>query len=509
MGNIFIKQIDIKNYKCFDNESVGFNVPDGQNEGSGLNILIGENGNGKTTILEAINYLTLNSFSAENKLKINDFYNFNEKILIEGHSEVFGCKSSIDLYNMNNWSFKAKGFSFEAVSRNSKERGKLLSSCFDIKNNYILNNDNYFKGDGSTATDKGGNIKPIDSRDKIFSNSRIIDDEINVFFFDKNRTRQITSGTYKTTFEKICDDLNWKFVKEVNKDKIKKGTIIQNVCSEYFANVIGITQKGAGSKLADDLKNFFDNDEYQKIKIELLDLLHPFSNSFFALRDEEDLKQINTKDLGSGVEMILTLLLLQSIAKESKGSIIYLIDEPELHLHPKAQEKLIELLMVESKDKQIFISTHSPYIFKNCLLADVGLKLFYRENGKIEIADAKDKDWGLFPWSPSWGEINYQVYNLPTIELHNELYGYIQEKTGKYYEDDFDNYLVSQNLQKDKKWTPERNGAVQTEKDVSLQTFIRNKIHHPENTTMQKDDYNDQDLKKSIDEMIGIAKKLN
>lgn len=506
MGNIFIKKIDIKNYKCFNNESINFNVPDGKNEGSGLNILIGENGNGKTTVLEAINYLTLSSFSAENKLKINDFNDFNEKIVIEGHSEIFNCKSSVDLYSMNKWSFNSMGFVFEAVSRDSKERGKLLSSCFEIKNNYLLNQDGYIKGDGNMATDKQGNVKPVDGRDKLFSNSRISDDEINIFFFDKNRTRQITSGTYKTTFEKICDDLNWKFIKEINKDKIKKGTIIQNVCSEYFENVIGIAQKGAGSKIADDLKNFFNNEEYKKIKIELLDLLHPFSNSFFALRDESDLKQINTKDLGSGIEMILTLLLLQSIANESKGSIIYLIDEPELHLHPKAQEKLVELLMIESKDKQIFISTHSPYIFKNCLLADVGLKLFYKEDGVIKIANAKDRDWGLFPWSPSWGEINYQAYNLPTIELHNELYGYIQEKTNNYSENDFDNYLESTGIQKNKKWTTERNGTVQAEKDVSLQTFIRNKIHHPENATMQQDNYNNEDLKKSIDEMIGVLK---
>jgi len=69
---IFIKKLIIQNYKCFENETISLSVPNGS-LGSGLNILIGENGNGKTSVLESINYLTLNNFSAENKLNINDF----------------------------------------------------------------------------------------------------------------------------------------------------------------------------------------------------------------------------------------------------------------------------------------------------------------------------------------------------------------------------------------------------------------------------------------------------
>ncbi len=69
---MFIKQLQIKNFKCFEDKTFeSLAVPNGE-KGSGLNILIGENGNGKTTLLEAINYLTLNSFSVQNKLNISD-----------------------------------------------------------------------------------------------------------------------------------------------------------------------------------------------------------------------------------------------------------------------------------------------------------------------------------------------------------------------------------------------------------------------------------------------------
>ncbi|MDO8639347.1 MAG: AAA family ATPase [bacterium] len=514
---IFIKKLTIQNYKCFENEPINLGVPDG-NRGSGLNILIGENGNGKTSILEAINYLTLSSFSAENKLSISDFLDFKKEITIEGETDEFSCGSSIDAYKFNSWSFKAKGIEFTAKTRDTKERGKLLSSPFQINNHFKIVQDQYEKADGSNPTDKGGSIKNIDGRDKLFGNARINDnDELNIFFFDKNRTRQIATGNYKTTFEKICDDLNWNFIKNLDEENI--GKIIQNITGEYFKNIDEITNKNVGKKTAKELKDFFGKDEFEKIKIEPLNLLHPFSNSFFALRDDNALSQINVRDLGSGVEVILTLLILKNIAGASKGSIVYLIDEPELHLHPKAQDKLLDLLLEESKDKQIVISTHSPYLFKGAISQNAKLLLFTRdETNKIIISDARDKGWGLFPnWSPSWGEINFFAYDMPTVEFHDELYGYLHELFISKASDQNDadnrgkqtvfekNYLQTK-ISATKKWTPEFGGVAKNEENATLPTFIRNKTHHPENKTMQTVSFSDGDLINSIEELIKLIK---
>lgn len=46
---------------------------------------------------------------------------------------------------------------------------------------------------------------------------------------------------------------------------------------------------------------------------------------------------------------------------DSKEKNVILIDEPEISLHPDLQRKLFNLLVEYSKDKQIIISTHSPY----------------------------------------------------------------------------------------------------------------------------------------------------
>ncbi len=489
---MFIKDLRIQNYKCFEDKQIAFHVPDGENKGSGLNVFIGENGNGKTTVLEAINYLTLNSFSAENKLSINDFKDYQNEIIIRAETaKVFNCKMSLPY---NGCYYECAGLKFSAVARNRKSPGKLLSSPFQIKNKFLLKSQNYKKKNG----DDSGKEVPYPYND--FSNSYIDGGEFNVFYFDKNRARQITTGNYKTTYERICDDLNWKFAKGIDKANAEK--LLENICGEYFKNVIEIAQKGAGNKVASDLSNFFDENDHKDLKIEFLNLLHPFSNSFFATRKEQSLQQVNVKDLGSGVEIILTLLLLKSIASTSKGSVIYLIDEPELHLHPSAQNKLLELLLEESKDKQVFVSTHSPYMFKNCLSNNAGLFVFNKsQTGKIEINNARNQNWGQFPWSPSWGEINYNAYNLATVEFHNELYGYIQDTQKKHSEREMDNFLSSL-IPKDRKWSRDLKGVSQPPYDVTICTYIRNKIHHPENTV--NDDYTESELMNSIEHLIQV-----
>ena len=56
---MFIKSICLSNFKGFigDNHQITFKTPDSTTPGSGLNIFIGENNSGKSSIFEAINFL--------------------------------------------------------------------------------------------------------------------------------------------------------------------------------------------------------------------------------------------------------------------------------------------------------------------------------------------------------------------------------------------------------------------------------------------------------------------
>jgi hypothetical protein len=164
----------------------------------------------------------------------------------------------------------------------------------------------------------------------------------------------------------------------------------------------------------------------------------------------------------------------------------------------------LTLLVEEAKDKQIFVSTHSPYIFKDAFPARPGMFIFRRDDAtdEIEVINANLTSFGHFPWSPSWGEVNFSAYDLPTIELHNELYGFIQEQTNNTSEQAIETYFTSKGVSLSKSWIRMSGGTVQPPYNVTIFTYIRNTIHHPENT--QNAHYTDVELRQSTSEMMGL-----
>ena len=111
---------------------------------------------------------------------------------------------------------------------------------------------------------------------------------------------------------------------------------------------------------------------------------------------------------GSGAQQLPFILLPIGMA-ESGESI--LLSEPEVHLHPKAQSALAELLLriVEKEPRQLFIETHSEHILHSFLNA-VGkgtlerekLSIYYFENGqecssirRLDVNDRGQVEGGL------------------------------------------------------------------------------------------------------------------
>lgn len=120
-----------------------------------------------------------------------------------------------------------------------------------------------------------------------------------------------------------------------------------------------------------------------------------------------------------------------------------------------------------------------------------------------------DKEISLFPWSPSWGKINFMAFNYTTIDFFNELYGYLMEILDFSNFRSFDKFLNKKHhVELNKEWIPERNGNTQQGQKVSLITFIRHKVHHPENKTIQIINYPLEELRESIEKIIKIMRKV-
>lgn len=75
--------------------------------------------------------------------------------------------------------------------------------------------------------------------------------------------------------------------------------------------------------------------------------------------------------MGEGVANIVFLLSNLAVSENK----IFLIEELENDLHPKALKALLDLIIESSKTNQFFISTHSNIVVRH-LAADVGSKLF-------------------------------------------------------------------------------------------------------------------------------------
>src|SRR5208337_1024442 len=99
----------------------------------------------------------------------------------------------------------------------------------------------------------------------------------------------------------------------------------------------------------------------------------------------------------------------------------------------------------------------------------------------------------------TWGEICYFAYNLPTLEFHSELYGALHEKfiSAAASEDeakrrsfvktfDLEVIAIGNTTKQNKKWSELRNGVQENPYPVTLSTFIRHEMHHPESKQVYK-----------------------
>lgn len=71
--------------------------------------------------------------------------------------------------------------------------------------------------------------------------------------------------------------------------------------------------------------------------------------------------KLRPKNIGSGVSFAMSIII--ACLSSKKGDVI-IIENPEIHLHPKAQSALAEFFtMISNSGRQVIIETHSDHIF--------------------------------------------------------------------------------------------------------------------------------------------------
>jgi len=219
----------------------------------------------------------------------------------------------------------------------------------------------------------------------------------------------------------------------------------------------------------------------------------------FHVKDLETKGKAKTADQRSdGFKQFVSFLLTisaQSKNQELTNSVL-LLDEPETHLHPQAQEYLLsELIKITANDKNniCLFATHSLFMIDK---ADLGRNL------KVSKSSDKTAAESFANKVSSYSKVAFEVYDISTTDLHNELYGMLQAREDIYTEKEFDNYLGSKGLKGDLPYIKIKKDQTTETYNVTLPVKIRNIIHHPEN---KNNSFSQQELRNSIIDLLKLC----
>lgn len=366
-SNMMIKKLLIKNYKSIEEVVIEMR--------SDVNIFVGENDSGKSSILEAISIVStgnLNGRSFEKQIKANLF---NQKtrekyiaslkckkqvqsppvIIIEAYLDI---EDAAFIGTNNELRENCAGIRMELAfdSEYSDAYKQMLKDgeIYDIPIEFYTVGYHYFKG--TPVVYRYAPVKGtfIDTTRKDYS-----------YVMDKFVTSNI--ATYLTTKEQT--DLSTAYRK--SRHAFQENAVVKQLNRSMKKNV-----KVNERSVAVDLRE--DNIDEWKHQMSIIVESIPFEN------------------IGFGTQNSIKIELAIKNSKEQVNLIM--MEEPENNLSYTNTTRLIDHI-IQSEGKQIFISTHSSYIANKLNLGNI----FLLYNGKIKsMSDLPDETKRYFTKLPGY-----------------------------------------------------------------------------------------------------------
>jgi predicted ATPase len=330
-----ITEIGIENFKVFC-KTKKFRL-------SNLNIFAGVNGRGKSTVFQSLLLLAQSIIKNGNidELSINGSY-----INLSQFEDVL-CSYGTD--NIIRFSFLTNESECKELSigykRNGPWKGKICELNIDGKD--------YFSKNQSLLGDKSGI-------------------ELVLQAYRRDDVNKIFSNFYYVSASRLGPTLY-----EENKE-------------ENISNPLGNLGENRLSVLDSHSKTIFDGVKkwYNKIlgnsELEIKD--SDSTLQLFMKNNDSMQKKAKSINMGFGYSYILSIIITILLAK--KGSVIF-IENPEAHLHPKAQANLMEMICEYAmKGIQFMIETHSEHIVNSARLFSLqNDKLINNDNISIHFFD--------------------------------------------------------------------------------------------------------------------------
>lgn len=164
---------------------------------------------------------------------------------------------------------------------------------------------------------------------------------------------------------------------DVNLLKSPSSIVARSELEENGSNLVNIIQQLLKNKAKKDKLN-----KYIKIILPFVDDIKVENNvnksMFFKVKESFNKKEFPSYMLSDGTVNILAVIVALYFQGDNE---IIVFEEPERNIHPKMLSTLVTLLKDVSSKKQIFVTTHNPYVIREAELEDI--ILVSRDNNGI------------------------------------------------------------------------------------------------------------------------------
>lgn len=358
-----LKNIQVKNFRSLDNFSMKFN--------DGLNVIIGENDAGKTTLIDSMKLLfgeitiDKSDFTDEEKeviieLETNDSF-YRMKVKSDDLKPVFESKPSKEKCDLIFDEINSKEF---LEIEESQQREILKKHCNTFGITYRTNSkiETIITNINTKIDDITKNNKFIEQKQLNYPISFLgsKDFENMNLFFENTFFKELKQEIWN---HKIGDKtINYYLDSEIN--KFKEEVLSENNTEELYQTL---------SEFLPQFKEI-ELDIQQESKIDL-----KINVNLLNSKGQE----ISLEKMGDGTNRRTTMAVFKH--KQDKNDLCYIFDEPDTHLHIKAQLDILRLFKeLTSNNKQVIITTHSPYLINEVNPNDIKL-LFLDSNNKSNI----------------------------------------------------------------------------------------------------------------------------
>ena len=286
-----------------------------------------------------------------------------------------------------------------------------FESYIDIQAIKIINNlQIFFEKEEKECIDKIGSEKYFYSALKYFSlndkKENLNDSSYSVIKKNLLILPKIIYVPTEINFQKM-NTASTTLVQEYNFINIVNTNLIKGIPSYIATKMISAMLKNKNEKVGDVQKKVFDeiNEIFEILDIDVKaeDISQDGKNMPIFENSSGDKFDIN--ELSSGEkQLFLRTLAIKMLNPENS---IILIDEPELSLHPKWQQKIVDVYRKIGENNQIIIATHSPHILGSVRKENIML-LDKDDEGQIVVRT---------------GDELYDSYGQPTERILEDIMG--------------------------------------------------------------------------------------